>query len=136
MATVFAEESFIISTCQRLAIFVYSDTVDTLTNFALELGFEIDQESVFYSSSHSAQYLFEVASGIRSLIIGEHEILGQLRKSHAQALAWGIMGPHIDELVRRKKGKVEKTCPSYFSNIDAVIGGGFRAGGLVCTAGD
>lgn len=94
------EESFLLSTCQRLAAFVYTEDSGDLLNFFHSIGMTASQDQLLIDSKACASYLFRVSSGTKSLILGEHEILGQLRKAHKEALEANSLGPHLDELVR------------------------------------
>ena len=51
-----------------------------------------------------ADHLFAVAGGLESMVLGEVEILGQLRRAHEQSRAAGACGPVIDRLVRDALG--------------------------------
>jgi glutamyl-tRNA reductase len=46
------------------------------------------------------EHLFAVAAGLDSMVIGEAEILGQLRRAHEIARAGGPCGPVLDRLMR------------------------------------
>jgi glutamyl-tRNA reductase len=46
------------------------------------------------------EHLFAVAAGLESMVLGEAEILGQLRRAHELARGAGTCGPLLDRLVR------------------------------------
>lgn len=50
--------------------------------------------------SEAVGHLFEVASSMDSLVVGEREIIRQLRESYDKSYAWGITGDHLRLLVR------------------------------------
>ncbi len=88
----YLNESFIISTCNRTEIYGIParsnlNYVD-LENFLLERkpiqGVTDDNFQKFFSCS-AINHLFKVASGIDSLLIGDNQILGQVRESFALA---------------------------------------------------
>ena len=45
-------------------------------------------------------YLFRIAAGLESMILGEYQILGQVKDAHAAALSLGRMGRELDRIVR------------------------------------
>jgi glutamyl-tRNA reductase len=51
-----------------------------------------------------ADHLFAVAGGLESMVLGEAEILGQLRRAHELARAAGACGPLVDRLMRDALG--------------------------------
>ena len=52
----------------------------------------------------AARHLFSVASGLDSMILGEAQILGQLKRSFALAEKAGTTGPVVERLVREALG--------------------------------
>ena len=80
-------EVVILETCNRTEIYVSAENptnaADQVRSFIAEFH-EIDAEDVSphiyeYTDAHAVQHLFRVASGLDSMIIGESEILGQVR---------------------------------------------------------
>jgi glutamyl-tRNA reductase len=51
-----------------------------------------------------AEHLFAVAGGLDSMVLGEAEILGQLRRAHELSRAAGACGPLLDRLLRDALG--------------------------------
>jgi glutamyl-tRNA reductase len=51
-----------------------------------------------------AEHLFAVAAGLDSMVLGEAEILGQLRRAHELSRAAGACGPFLDRLLRDALG--------------------------------
>jgi glutamyl-tRNA reductase len=57
--------------------------------------------AVQYQGSRMVQHLFEVSSGLDSQLIGETEILGQVKQLHQKATTCGTMGSCLDRVFSR-----------------------------------
>lgn len=86
-------EAFILSTCNRVEIFiVYEDGMDA-KNFCLNtlsLGGKRDTNEVLsklkvFQNLDAIEHLFEVSCGLDSQMIGETEILGQIKRAYEDA---------------------------------------------------
>lgn len=94
------------STCNRTEITVLTDDPDgaeagLLRVLARRGGFAPDDlgGAVFrLHEADSARHLFRVASGLESMVLGEAEILGQVRRAHEIAVAAGTSGPTLDRM--------------------------------------
>jgi glutamyl-tRNA reductase len=89
-----ATEAVILSTCNRVEIYAATElpgrkALPELKRFLLEYHDyrdPIDSEIYFHDGTESLEHLFKVACGLDSMIIGETEILGQLKKAYDTAL--------------------------------------------------
>lgn len=87
----FVEEAVIISTCNRCEIYCNfnNDSSATLVNWlttyhGIATG-SLDNHLYCYQDQQAAAHLFRVASGLDSLILGEPQILGQIKQAFATA---------------------------------------------------
>lgn len=55
----------------------------------------LNEEVVALEGKFALQHLLEVAASIDSLVIGERQILGQLREAFEQCRSWGLIGDNI-----------------------------------------
>lgn len=86
-------ESVIVSTCNRTEIYIYSQDAFTARNQLYSYLFLIHKitakqiSKYFYllTDIRAAEHLFSVASGLDSLVIGEGQILGQIRRAFTYA---------------------------------------------------
>lgn len=120
----FIGEAAILSTCNRVEIYALSehttqtDTFEQLRDF-LSKFHGIDQAEfvpyLYYLNGRAAvQHLFEVASGIQSMVVGEPQILGQVRDAIEVVRKQGAAGRVFDALFRAaistgKRARTETT---------------------------
>jgi len=99
-------EAVSISTCNRTEFYlVVHDPVaaesSVLGLLARRAGIRpTELAEVIYSPRNcdAARQLYRVTSGLESMIVGEHEVQGQVRRSYECALAAGTTGPLTDGL--------------------------------------
>lgn len=92
-ATAFIKEALILSTCNRTELYyVLDDTVHTPESFLVWLleAFDISVEDCLphiyhYEKQEGVRHLLRVASGLDSMMLGEPQILGQLKKAFREA---------------------------------------------------
>ena len=95
------EEAFLLVTCNRTELYGVRPPRQ-LQNSLLEAapgGHAAD----FYRKSgrEAVSHLFGVAAGLDSMVVGEPQILGQVKRAMSDAHQAGTLGPILDELVRR-----------------------------------
>ena len=97
-----ATEAVILSTCNRVEIYAATDgkpaeLLDGLRHFFLN-GRET-QSGVLYDKSgvEGIEHLFKVASGLDSMVLGETEILGQLKAAYQVALEKKSTGSRLNK---------------------------------------
>src|SRR3990167_9232549 len=103
-------EAFILSTCNRVEIFARAETDNgnlglTLTQFLarshdLDLC-EIKQFLYERRQQDAIHHMFRVASSLDSMVVGETQILGQVKAAYAVARATGTLGGTLEEVLTR-----------------------------------
>ncbi len=101
-------EAVAISTCNRTEIYlVAGDPVEaeSATLAVLSRQAEIRPTELFgaiYSlrDGDAVRHLFEVAAGLDSMIVGEAEVQGQVKRAYELALVEGVTGPITNRLFR------------------------------------
>jgi glutamyl-tRNA reductase len=104
-----AREALIVSTCNRVEVTAaLDDNVPFEALFAamlvgrLHLDFEEIRPHIYvYESREAIRHLFRVASSLDSMIVGEPQILGQLKAAFAQAREQGAIGNTLDAVLSR-----------------------------------
>lgn len=104
-----AEEAVILSTCNRVEIYAAS-SLETSSAFSSLRQFlvtchgysdPLTDEVYALAEPHSLQHLFKVACGLDSMVLGETEILGQLKKAYDLALQHGHTGSRLNKAFQR-----------------------------------
>ena len=101
-----AAESVVLSTCNRSEIYVASNTLETardeLVRFLSEyhqLPAETFTPHLFsLSEAEVAEHLFRVSAGLDSLVVGEPQILGQVKDAFQAAAERRCTGPVLRKL--------------------------------------
>lgn len=101
------EELYFLSTCNRIMIGFYSressnhDYLRTHLALLLQPGLTASQASSagknfqIFNDGDAVRHVFEVASSMDSLVVGEREIIRQLRESYERCRDWGLTGDHF-----------------------------------------
>jgi len=104
------EEGLILSTCNRVEIVVRIDSgpqaaLDSIKAFLVgERGVNHDQlreHSYHYLGREAVEHVFQVASGLDSMILGEPQILGQVKRAYFLAKGCGTTGPVLERLMQQ-----------------------------------
>lgn len=59
------------------------------------------RESIFLEGENAIQHLFEVAASLDSLVIGEREIITQVRNAYEECAKFGVVGDKIRLLIKK-----------------------------------
>jgi glutamyl-tRNA reductase len=101
------EEGLILSTCNRVEVLantrngVGADLRSFLENYFQLDGIELNRHLYEYSEQEAVRHLFRVAASLDSLVVGESQILGQVKEAYATARAVGAVRAQLDQLVTR-----------------------------------
>ncbi|MDO6476194.1 glutamyl-tRNA reductase [Alteromonas sp. 1_MG-2023] len=97
------EESVIVSTCNRTEVYVKGAgeaalLLDWLSAFHDVKREDIEQNSYLYQQEDAVKHVMRVASGLDSLILGEPQILGQIKQAFSDAKHSGTVGAEFERL--------------------------------------
>ena len=101
-----AREAFVLSTCSRVDAYVVGPDADRLESdllgrLARRAGRPFEELATVVDVRHgtdAARHLLRTAAGLESPVLGEPEILGQLRHAHRSAAAAAATGPTLEQL--------------------------------------
>ncbi len=99
------QEAVVLSTCNRSELYgvpgdsgaaVTEAMEEFLTSFHRIPRSDFDGRFYRWTGRDAIQHLYRVAAGLDSMLLGEAEILGQLRTAYSQALEYGSTGPVLN----------------------------------------
>ncbi len=95
------KECALIFTCNRVEVYVVGEkTEEMLRSFAKEMGVSERIISI-YKNDECLEHILRVASGLESMIIGEDQILGQVRDFYNICKEFGGIGEVLDVVFRK-----------------------------------
>lgn len=104
-----ASECVMISTCNRTEVYTYFEgpgsNFTKMQTRLLEFAGASDVENIgsyvrFYEGTKAIRHLFRVAAGLDSMVMGEDQILGQVKRAHEQAREAGTCKVYLNTLFR------------------------------------
>lgn len=99
------QEAMILSTCNRVELLVaYTDQAPDLVDFLGERfpvsAAELRGHLYSYRDREAVRHLFRVGASLDSMVVGEPQILGQVKEAFATARAAGTVGPQLERLLQ------------------------------------
>jgi len=100
------EEGMILSTCNRVELVACSKngSADLRGFFSKFFNVDASKCSDFlyeYREKDAVRHLFRVAASLDSMVVGEPQILGQVKEAYAVARGVGAVHSHLDALITR-----------------------------------
>jgi len=103
------QEGLIVSTCNRVEVIAATTTeksqegTDRVTNFlstSRSLPLKVFRPHLYnHNDGEAITHLFRVASSLDSMVVGEPQVLGQVRRAYSLALEAGTAGRVLNRLV-------------------------------------
>src|ERR671916_1151320 len=102
-------EALLLSTCNRVEVYAVvqtfhgglADVSGVLARHAAATLDELTSHLYVHYAGAGVEHLFRVASGLESMVLGEPQILGQLRAGYHEAVAVASVGRTLHELVQQ-----------------------------------
>ncbi len=99
-------EAVVVSTCNRVEFYVAAEQVSqgfsAVNDFlATRLAGPVGGAFFQLPTANAIRHLFRVVSGLDSMVLGETEILGQVKKAYAAASAGKTTAKHLNKLFQR-----------------------------------
>jgi glutamyl-tRNA reductase len=100
-------EAMIVSTCNRVELYAGLDdagAMEALRRFLIDerqLPASLRTHLYAVDGNDALRHLFRVAASLDSMVVGESQILGQVKEAYAAALDAGTLGPVLQRAVPR-----------------------------------
>ena len=100
-------EVVVLSTCNRTEIYavlsvesseVQAELMQTWCEFTGSSPSQIQQFTYYYANTDSVRHLYRVVSSLESLVVGEGQILGQVKEAFCRAQRNGFVGLDMNHL--------------------------------------
>lgn len=100
------EEAALLSTCNRTEIYALTENggarlVDWLAAYPQDSAGNLRDYLYLHEDDRAVRHLFRVATGLDSQVLGEPQILGQVRQAWAAARGCGALGNRLDRLFQQ-----------------------------------
>ena len=104
------QEALLLSTCNRVEVYVVADQVEagygSVQEFLADTNLSISSEQLNphlyrYTGDRAIAHLFRVAASLDSMIVGEPQILGQLKDAYGVALRAKASGVILNKVVTK-----------------------------------
>src|SRR5215469_6566724 len=100
------EEGMVISTCNRVEIITHTTNGHADLRGFLHQHFHLDPDELDphlyeFREKDAVRHLFRVAASLDSMVVGEAQILGQVKEAYATARAVGAVRAQLDQLFSR-----------------------------------
>lgn len=125
-------EVVVLATCNRTEIYglaerfhgAYGDLRQAMAELSGVDADALGDMTYMRWGDEAVEHLFSVSAGLDSAVVGENEILGQVRGAWAEARDVGSCGPALDLLFRRavetgKRARSETTISSHTASVSA-----------------
>ena len=98
-------EIYVLSTCNRAELYWVGIDDETVYDFFCRTSgldrAQITENSSLLSGPAALEHLFAVTSGLNSLVIGESQILGQVKEAYRQAAAAGTTATYLNKALHK-----------------------------------
>ncbi len=141
VSTPHVAEALVLSTCNRIEVYAdvrafHAGVAELTALLAERAGVAVEELSpqlYVHFEDRAVQHLFGVVCGLDSLVVGESQILGQVRAAYQHAKATGAIGRRLEELLQQalRVGKRVHTETGIDQTGSALVAGGLEVAAKV-----
>jgi glutamyl-tRNA reductase len=96
-----AAEAMVLSTCNRFELVLRHESADRVDRFLSGFFTQSGEHVYRLRGEEAVRHVFRVASSLDSMVVGEPQILGQVKEAYAAARAAGTLHSQLNALVTR-----------------------------------
>jgi glutamyl-tRNA reductase len=94
-------EAALLSTCNRTELYAIAEDGEALATWLATHAEGLDGYLYRHADADAVRHLFRVATGLDSMVLGEPQILGQVKDAWAMAREHGALGSRLDRLFQQ-----------------------------------
>ncbi len=107
-------EYVLLKTCNRIELYIGSENAEEDAKSLLKELIDSNiryEKGITYTGKEAIKHAFYVAAGLDSIVLGENEILGQVKSAYTDCINGGKAGTRLEKLFRNvvKTGKKIRT---------------------------
>jgi glutamyl-tRNA reductase len=95
------QEAFVVSTCNRVEVYVQAEGDGPARRFFTSRAPEAGDHLYVKEGAEAVRHLFRVSSSLDSMVVGEQQVLGQVKEAYGLASAVQAAGTYISRLCNR-----------------------------------
>jgi glutamyl-tRNA reductase len=95
------EEAFVVSTCNRVEVFVQDEGEWPARTFFTSRAEQAEEHLYVMEGADAVRHLFRVAASLDSMVVGEQQILGQVKEAYGLASGVSAAGSYMSRLCNR-----------------------------------
>jgi len=120
------DEAVILSTCNRTEIYCFGEksvpknVLNWLASFHQVDSEELQKHIYVHRDVAATQHLMRVASGLDSMVIGEPQILGQVKQAYQQAKSVGTVKTYFERMFQQSFSVAKKVRTETDISVNAV----------------
>jgi glutamyl-tRNA reductase len=95
------DEAFVVSTCNRVEVFVQAEAEEAARGFFTSRAEQAGDHLYVKAGAEAVRHLFRVAASLDSMVVGEQQILGQVKEAYGLASGVQAAGSYMSRLCNR-----------------------------------
>ncbi|HEY6003767.1 MAG TPA: glutamyl-tRNA reductase, partial [Anaeromyxobacter sp.] len=95
------QEAFVVSTCNRVEVYVQAEGDAPARRFFTSRAPEAADHLYVKAGAEAVRHLFRVSSSLDSMVVGEQQVLGQVKEAYGLASAAQAAGSYVSRLCNR-----------------------------------